>query len=358
MFNLTHKRPWTVFAVASLLLIVLSLPAVAKEGKRGWLGVMLQDIDSELVEAMDLKNDDGVLISDVIEDSPAEKAGLEDGDVIIEFDGQKLADYKALTKAVRASSPGDKVDVVVLRDGKKKKFEVELGERARNTWVFNSNDGKRLKMERLNEKLRDLKGGDGDVFVWNHGEGDGDINIMLQGLKLDRGFMGVELDDLNKQMGEYFEVENGKGALVSKVIEDSAAEKAGLKAGDVIVRMGDESIESADDVHEALGETKPEDEMEIEIVRKGKTKKMKLTLGELPENMGFGDMEFFGDDGSFTVRSPKMLFHGMPEGEHSFPHVEREIRVIGNDDEELTELKDELQKLKEDLQKLKDELKK
>ena len=353
MLNLTHNRPWKAFLVVSLFMLLLSLPAVAKDSQRGWLGVTLQDIDSEIAEKLDMDNDDGVLINEVLADSPAEEAGLQDGDIIIEFDGRKVLDYKALTKAVRRSSPGQKVEVKVLRDGKKKKFDVELGERGRNTWVFSGDEGKNVKVKRLHEKLRQ-KMGDDDVFVWNNGEGDKDMQVMVQGLKRDRGFLGVELDNLSDQMGEYFEVKDGEGALISKVIDDSAADKAGLKAGDVIVRMGDEQIGDSGDVHDVLAETKPKDEMKIEIVRKGKNKTLELTLGALPDDFGLGNMEFFGDDGSFTVRAPKMLFHG----DGDFPRMEREIRIHGDDKEELEELKSELEQLKEELQKLKDELKK
>lgn len=343
-------------AVISLLLFLLTLPAVAKDAKRGWLGVTLQDIGSDMAESLGLPDHDGVLIVKVMEDSPAEKAGLADGDVILEFDGQKLADYKALTKVVRAASPGDKVPVVVMRDGKKQEFVVELGERERNTWVFAGDDGKRVKIERLHEKLRQLHD-DEDVLVWHDRDGDDEINVMvkdlagLEGLHLDRGFLGVELDDLNDQMGDYFEVKDGKGALITKVIEDTAADRAGLKAGDVIVRLGDEDIASADDVHDALSDTRPEDELKIEVMRKGKKKKMDLTLGALPEDQFLSKMEFFGDDDHFTVRTPRMLMRGAPR-------IDREIHIVGEDDEELAEMKDELQKLKEELQKLKDELKK
>ena len=70
--------------------------------------------------------------------------------------------------------------------------------------------------------------------------------------------MGVNLDDLNEQMGEYFGVEGGKGALVTEVVEDSPAAKAGLKAGDVIVKLGEKDIDSSAALHKAMADTEPE----------------------------------------------------------------------------------------------------
>ncbi|PID80097.1 hypothetical protein CSA17_05215 [bacterium DOLJORAL78_65_58] len=321
MLNPTHKRQWAAFAATALFLFLFSLPAVAKEGKRGWLGITCRDIDSEMAQERNLKSRDGVLIEKVRPESPAAEAGLREGDIIIEFAGQKILDDKALTKAVRRAAPGRKIAVRVLRDGKKKKFDVVLGERPGKSWSFGNGQGKKIK-----------------ITSW----------------KRDRGFLGVELDNLNDQMGDYFEVKDGKGALIAKVIQDSAADKAGLKAGDVIVRMDDQDIASSNDVHSVLADTKPEDRIRIQVIRKGKTKKIDLTLGSLPEDLGFGNIEFFGDDGRFPTPSSQ----GFSHGDGHFPHIGREITISDSDREELEELKDELEELKEELQKLKDELKK
>lgn len=370
MLNQSLSRNGMALAIIPWLFFILgsSLPAVAKDSgqtnnnptKRGWLGVMLQDIDSKIAEVLDLENDDGVLIADVIADGPAHEAGLENGDVIIEFDGKKLANYMALTKVVRASSPGDRIEVVVLRDGKKKKLDVKMGERQENTWTFNAKASQPEKMERLREKLRKVYQ-DQDVFVWHDGDKD-NVKVMIQGLEdieglnMNRGFMGVELNDLNDQMGEYFEVDDGEGALVTKVIEDTGAEKAGLKAGDVIVQMGDRDIDSAEDVHKVLGETLPGDELEIKVIRKGKTKKMKMTLGEMPDDFDFDQLPFFGMEDNFPLNTPQTFLQDGPDPD--FPLLEREIRITDGSDEDLDELKGELEQLKKELEELKDELKK
>lgn len=317
-----------------LLAIVLMLAsALAQAGeKSGYLGVMLQDINSSMAKALDLDDENGVLINEVVDGSPAQEAGLQDGDVIIKFKGQDLTDHKALTKAVGSSSPGEKVEVVVLRSGKKKTLKVELGEREEKIRAFLSDS----------DDLHFPHGGE-DVFVW-HSDGIG----------ADRGFMGVEVDDINQQMGDYFDVEDGEGALITSVTEDSAAQKAGLKAGDVIVKIGDDDVESAGDVHAALAGTEPEQELDIQVIRKGKKKTMDITLGQVPENQMAKHLEMIGGNHNVFLKSPKMLHHGM-----SAPHgMHKEMRIIYDDDEDLKEMREELEKMKMELKKMQKELKK
>jgi PDZ domain-containing secreted protein len=92
---------------------------------------VLQPLSDELKEAMDIDEDvEGVLISDVVDDSPADEFGLEDGDVIIAIDDEEIETVKRATRAIKAYSPGDEVEIVVLRDGDRKRvLKVELGER-------------------------------------------------------------------------------------------------------------------------------------------------------------------------------------------------------------------------------------
>ena len=342
-------------SMLSILLILLAGFSFAgdKKEKHGYLGVMLQDINSSLAEAMDLESKDGVLVSSVIEDGPAEKAGLLDGDVIIKFQGQSLSDYKDLTKVVRSSSVGDEVEIVVLRDGKEETLNVELGEREEQQFIFYSDKGE-VHSSHDNE----------NYFSWES-DNDHDIQVFVNGMDAlndDRGFMGVELDDISEQMGDYFDVEDGNGALITSVSEDSAAEKAGLKAGDIIVKMGDEDIESAADVHSAMSDTKADDDMVVEVVRKGKDKSLNITLAELPEDRMHKRLQMFQNGNTVVdIRTPKMLFHGMPHAPrtpHSPQNIHRNMRVIVDSEEDLEEMREELEQMKEDLLELRDELKK
>ncbi len=356
VFKPPFKTPASsILAILFLLMAGVSL-AGEKNEPRGYLGVMLQDLNSELAEAMDLENEDGVLVSEVIDDGPAEKAGLQDGDIIIKFDGENLKNYQGLTKAVASSSPGEKVKIVVLRDGKEKSIKVELGERQEKSYAFFSGKTNNPMSPGCLNPDFDQE----NVFVWHDGD-NSEMKIMLNGLldlDSDHGFMGVELDDINEQMGDYFDVEDGSGALITSVNEDSAAEKAGLKAGDVIVKMDDEDIESAADVHNLMSDTEAEDEIKIKIVRKGKNKTLDITLSDFPEDQMLKHFEVLtSGNHTFDVRSPKMLFHGMPHGQFFPDNLDREIRIISEDDEDLKEMRSELEEMKKELMEMRDELK-
>jgi membrane-associated protease RseP (regulator of RpoE activity) len=335
------KRPlWVMLSV--VLLIGATAALAADKEESGYLGVMLQDLSPSMAKALQLGDQTGVLVNDVVDDSPAAKAGLEEGDLILEFNGVATPDPKALTKAVRKTSPGDEVQVVVLREGKKKTLDVEVGEReADNVMFFSSEDGDAPDVEFFTKKGNKVMvmGKDGHTNVWTHGDDDFTFeNVMFFG---DRGYLGVHLDDLGEQLGEYFDVKDGKGALVTEVVADSPAAKAGLKAGDVIVAVGDEAVASAGDVHEAMSATEADQEVAIEVKRKGKSKNFTVTLAEMPADAFARHIKITTDDNDFTWHAPRMKKH-----------------ELHRDQEELQEMRDELDKMRDELDKMRGELKK
>lgn len=321
------KKSYPIVLVAIFLMLVSGLAQAGE--KTGYLGVILQDINKGMAKAMNLDNDDGVLISEVVDGSPADEAGLKDGDVIIKFMGKDIENHAALTKAVGSSSAGEEAKVVVLRDGKKKTIKVELGKRKSSDVTFFRKDGNTSHEQ---------------------------IKIMIEGmdsLHEERGFMGIEVDDINEQMGKYFDVKDGEGALISSVTEDSAADEAGLEAGDVIVKIGDEDIESAGDVHAALAGTEPEQKLEIKIIRKGKKKTLDITLGEVPDSQAFKFIEMIGGDNHMAVTGSNKRFHGMP----NTPRTPGNVHIIIDDEDDLKEMRDELEEMKRELEEMKAELK-
>lgn len=352
--------------VCALGLVVAASAATADDDKEhseksGYLGVHLQNIDPSMAKALQLEEDGGVLISEVVDESPAANAGLEDGDVVLEFDGRSIEDIGDLTRAVRKAAPGDTVEVVVLREGERQTLDVEIGERenvfawvsgdGNDAWTFHS-DG--------DVHLEDFHNDHARVMIKRMKDGD-DVNVWVTGLDSDRGYMGVHLDDLNEQLGDYFGVEDGDGALITEVIEDSAAEAAGLQAGDVIVKIGNENIESADDVHDAMRHTEVGEKLAVAVMRDGKSKTFDLELGEMSEKLFSKNIEFYGDDDHYRIVGPKML-RSMPhmKGQmymHDTPHIEI-IREIEEDEDDLEEVREELDKLREELKEVQEELKK
>lgn len=333
-------------AASVCLLLGGALPALAASG-HGYLGVMLQDITPSMAKALQLGDRSGVLVTDVIDGSPADEAGLQDGDVILEFDGEDVADSGDLTRAVRRTDPGDKIKLLVLRDGEEEKVKVEMGDRPDD---------------------RDFTGGDEDWKFWIDREG-GPLHLqeLLERARADHGYLGVGLDDINDQLGDFFGVQDGKGALVTEVYEDSPAAEAGLKAGDVIVKAGDEAVASAGDLMDVMRGTEPGDTLELTVVRKGKQKTFAVKLAEMPEGMQgrFPRMFFMDRDhpyfGGIHPGAPggdddaDVIIRRHPKGAPRVEILRREIEDAELDElhEELDKLRDELKKLNEEVQKLK-----
>jgi predicted metalloprotease with PDZ domain len=337
-------------ALVALGALLLAGPALAAD-ESGYLGVMLQDLSPSMAKALQLDESSGVLINELVADGPAAKAGLRDGDVIVAFAGEPVADSGDLTAAVRATAPGTKVDVEILREGRRQTVAVELGERENTfTWVGEGGDF--------------FPHGDEDVNVMVKRLREGDDQFHVYALGADRAFLGVHIDDLSPQLGEHFGVEDGHGVLVTEVVEDGPAAEAGLKAGDVIVRIGETEVEDTADLHKALAGMEAEVEIDIEYVRDGKKQSVGVTLGEAPA----GDLEstyIFGDDDEFHIMAPKMMYRHMPPlGRHDVrvmrnPH--RRIEVIREMDdarEDLQEMREELDKMRAELDALRKELNK
>lgn len=117
------------FAIPSSMARVV-MDNLIKKGKvvRGWLGVSIQPVTPELAKQFDMKDDKGALVGDVVEESPAEKAGIKNGDVIIEFDGKEVSDPAGLRNSVAGTPPGKKASIKLIRDGKVKSMEVTISE--------------------------------------------------------------------------------------------------------------------------------------------------------------------------------------------------------------------------------------
>ena len=194
------KHRW-LLALIGVLVISVALGGTALAGKKkgegkGWLGVYIQDIDEDAMEAWDLDTEDGVIVSDVVEDSPAEKAGLESGDVILKFNGKTATSSSRLTRMIRKLKPDTEVKVDIIRGGENKELTVTLGEREEDwaflgegdwTWHFDAPHITIPKIKPLKPPRFEFYGASA------------------------RGWIGVQLRDLNDQLGEYFGVEDGEG---------------------------------------------------------------------------------------------------------------------------------------------------
>jgi len=237
-----------------------------KSSQRGWLGVSTQDMTHRLARSMKVTTETGALVNNVVEDSPAEKAGIKEEDIIVEFNAKKIDDADDLIRAVRETKPGTSANIVVMRENEKKTLSATLGKLPRSERSYSFT----VPPVPPHPRMR--------VF---HGD----------------GVLGMSLMELNDQLGEYFGAPEGRGVLVKSVKQNSKAGKAGFKAGDVIIRIGKETIDDVDDVYGALSDYKKGDKAECEIVRKGS----RTTLSfEVPDTRDFHGYYFNFDPHSGT----------------------------------------------------------
>jgi len=228
-----------------------------KPSQTAWLGVMTQTVDEDIADAFEVDVDYGAIINEVVDDSPAELAKLDDGDVIISFNGQKVWDSEDLTDFVEDAEVGSKATVGIMRDGKEMSVEVELGSRPRgSSWAFRNDDTP-------------------GAFWFN---GPGEVQTYNWS---GHGYIGVQLTELTKQLAEYFGLPDGEGVLITEVDKDSPAEKAGLRAGDIITDIGDEEVSDYGDVKEIVSESEKGDKLTLTVVRNKTEQKVEVEVAEI-----------------------------------------------------------------------------
>jgi len=200
-----------------------------------WLGVYTQTLTAELREGLNYSGS-GALVSRVVEDSPAAKAGVQKGDVIVGLNTTTIESSSDLTDAVGKLKVGQSVSVRIVRDGTRRSLNAKLVERPADDLEWTEApeaSGKHYHYD-------------------SNGDFDFDFNNMMPGMFSGRGRLGVRVQDLNSDLGSYFGITDGKGVLITEVLKDTPAEKAGLKAGDVITKVGDKKVEDSDDLVSAL----------------------------------------------------------------------------------------------------------
>jgi serine protease Do len=257
---------------------VSKIVKVTTDGKRGYLGVELKDIDRKLKEKKNLTVDRGVYVQSVIEDSPADKAGFKRGDVIVKFGDETINDAEDLTDAVRNTKPKTIVKVELYRKAEKKTVDVTVG-KIKNPTVLGSNIFN-LDTDGSDDAVMKFYGAPSTPRISKN------LNITVFSQS---GIGGMKIQTLTKQLGEYFGAPNGKGALVSEVKKESNAEKAGFKAGDIIINVDGNRVEDVSDFEEEISDRDGKD-IPVEIIRDRKAMKLTLTIEENGEEEDDEDM--------------------------------------------------------------------
>jgi membrane-associated protease RseP (regulator of RpoE activity) len=282
--------------------------------RSGYLGVSIQDMTRRLAKSMDVKTDEGALVNDVTEDSPADKAGIKEEDIIVEVDGKKITDADNLREVVRKIKPETKVNIVVLRKDEKKTLAATIGKAPRSRSYSYSYTAPTIP------RVPRIPRGPMNIHIFRSS-----------------GLLGMELTELNKQLGKYFEAPNGKGVLVSEVEEESKAEKAGFIAGDVITKIGKETIEDVRDLEHTLRDFKEGDKADVEIVRKGSKKTLTLEVPDMDRrhrfDFGSGSHGQWFNDFDFDVDPPDVEWEEEDHGSlnRDLRNLEQELRDLGRE---------------------------
>jgi serine protease Do len=263
----------------------------------GFLGVYTEEINKDNMSQYGLRDARGVGITEVVKDSPAEKAGLRKGDAIIRFDNEAVGSVRKLNRLVSEVAPDHKVNLTISRGGAEQELAVTIGKRQ----GYSETLGKMTIPRGSFPRIEDMPEG---------------MNFFTLG---NSRRIGVSTTQLTKQLADYFGVADGKGVLVTSVSENSPAAKAGIKAGDVITAVDGEKVEGSGDLSRAINKQKDGD-VTLTIVREKNQRTIKLT----PEK---AESELFGPGRTANQRVIRdqirqAIKQGAREGRIVIPRIE------------------------------------
>jgi len=196
---------------------------------RGWLGILPNDIDNNLAEAMDLKSTDGVLVESVEADSPAEKGGLEIGDVILEVDGKKVTSAQEFRFIIADAGPGKRVSMKINREGDIKNIDFTLADRS---------------------EFLDLASSNGDQKPQN-------------------SWLGLKVNTFSREMADRIGLDFEPGVIIDSIDPASPADDGGLFKGDLIVEIDNRPVASKSDFFKVADQLKDRKKSILFLVKRG-----------------------------------------------------------------------------------------
>jgi hypothetical protein len=257
---------------------------------RAYLGVDIEDVTSDRMAALKLKEERGVEITLVDQDAPAGKAGLKKGDVILEFNGERVESSLSLRRMIHETPPGRAVKLGISRDGQMMTVSATLADRNK-MWAKEKSKIKVVPVPKVQIAPRAFEIPNMDVLV-----------------RTTSSRNGLQVENLTNQLGDFFGVKDGKGVLVRSVEKNSPAEAAGIRAGDVIVKVEGETIADTGDWRSAMRRYKT-GKVSITVMREKREQSFTVNLPETREAMKNKDQSFLMFDmPEFEVPLPEMDF--------------------------------------------------
>jgi Do/DeqQ family serine protease len=201
---------------------------------RGWLGIVIQELTPELADSFGVKRGGGVLVADVMKDSPADTAGIKPGDVVVEFDGAPLKDVVELQKRVASVEPGRPMPLVVLRDKAPVPLTVKIGEQP----------------------------GDEPVAAATPKEES----------------LGLTIEPLTPEAVQRFRLTAKSGVVVTDVAAGSSGEQAGIRPGDAILEVNRQAVKDVESFRRIAAAIKPGESVPVYLQRGGRNEYVVLSV--------------------------------------------------------------------------------
>ena len=317
----------TFFAFSGLLVFAQQTPPTAPKPpvgrvqsmalgslfEGGYLGAQMKEISKENFSQYGLREVRGVAVDKVVEDSPAERAGLQNGDVIVRFDGTEVTSIRKMSRLISEVAPDHQANLTVIRNGSEIEIKVTMGRREfprfeNSGAIF----GELPPMPAIPpmtpmpniQRMPRIPSSPAIPFPPSGEAG----SVMFFG---SNRHIGITVTGLTKQLGEHFGVAEGRGVLISGVREKSPANKAGLQAGDVIVEVDGKEVKNTFDLTRLINERK-EGAVNLTVIRN----KARLNISVEPEKSD-GKMRIItpdGNDGRMFVSPKTILTPGVVTG--------------------------------------------
>jgi serine protease Do len=273
-------------------------------GSGSYLGVYLEEVTPDRAKELGLSEERGAIVTKVIEGSPADKAGLKENDVVVSFNDRRIDSVREFQRLLGETPPDRNVKIEIVRGGSRQTLAATLSKRAQGfaytlngpewngqawngqAWAQTEEGRKRLEesrkqMESLRKQYEDQMRQHQDEF--RNFPDFGNFTFVNPGgfVYFNGSRLGIGVESLTDQLAEFFGVKDGKGVLVASVNENSAAAKAGLKAGDVIVAVNEEKVDGVNGLINSLA--RKEGAVTLKIIRNKAEQSVTVTLEKRPE---------------------------------------------------------------------------
>ncbi len=251
-------------------------------GTSSYLGVDIADVTTERLSALKLKEEKGVEVTMVDQDAPAGKAGLKEHDVILTMNGTGIESGAQLRRMIHETPPGRVVTLGLSRDGQPMTVKVQLADKHKEYALL-------------------PKPGDIHVNIPEIHVPDIDIPAINMVMATSSARSGLMVENITPQLGEFFGVKNGNGVLVRSVEKGSRAEKAGFRAGDVVVKVNNETVHDTSDFTHAV-RSRHSNSVNVVVMRDKKEQNLTLSLPARKESGDLIEEESFSNEPLFQAQ--------------------------------------------------------